>query len=334
MARLDSHSLLRFRHLPSPLTTHQHLHLRLYVTRPKPKPKPKPSFTSPISSMSAQPQTVQVHPSLEVIGGGRAKFLPALRKNLEQPYNPFPVFGWNRHVETIFAAFFRSLPEVKFKRECLRTEDDGAVALDWVAGDHLKLPPLSPILILLFYSASFTGDLTEVIAHVSGRYPKARLYAVGWSLGANILVRYLGQESHDCSLAGAVSLCNPFNLPIADEDFHKGFNNVYDKALANSLCKIFKRHATLFEDIGGEYNIPMAANAKTENQNCLLIITPNGGHLGWVAGDGAPFGAPWTDPCVIEFLQHLETLSSEASSSSRQVNEVVTDKEDLLAAEV
>lgn len=44
-----------------------------------------------------------------------------------------------------------------------------------------------------FYSASFFGDMHEVVAHVSKRYPKANLYAVGWSLGANVLVRYLGQ---------------------------------------------------------------------------------------------------------------------------------------------
>lgn len=44
-----------------------------------------------------------------------------------------------------------------------------------------------------FYSASFLGDIREVVDHVGGRYPEANLYAVGWSLGANILVRYLGQ---------------------------------------------------------------------------------------------------------------------------------------------
>lgn len=52
----------------------------------------------------------------------------------------------------------------------------------------------------------------------------------------------LPQESFSCPLAGAISLCNPFNLVIADEDFRKGFNIIYDKALANSLCKIFKRY--------------------------------------------------------------------------------------------
>ncbi|XP_074317658.1 embryogenesis-associated protein EMB8 isoform X2 [Silene latifolia] len=262
----------------------------------------RPIMSSSLSSSSE----VGVHPSLDVCGGGLIKYLPSLHNTLQRPYRPFPVIGLNRHLETIFASFFRSLPTLTFKRECIRTPDDGAVALDWVAGDHFNLPPDSPTLILLpgltggsgdsyvrhmlirarnlgwrvvvfnsrgcanspvttpqFYSASFTGDITQVVAHVGARYPQANLYAVGWSLGANILVRYLAQESHNCSLAGAVSLCNPFNLPIADEDFRKGFNNIYDKALANSLSRIFKVHAPLFEDIGGDYNIPMVANAKT-----------------------------------------------------------------------
>ncbi|TXG50760.1 hypothetical protein EZV62_023284 [Acer yangbiense] len=416
----------------------------------------------PIASLNVTTTTTKAmpspHHSLEVIGGARDAFLPAL-KTLEHPYNAFPVIGWNRHIETIFAAFFRSLSDVRLKRECLRTKDNGSVALDWVSGDHERLPPDSPLLILLcyswfkepiatgfatriknrtsmsmvlyyaefdgclqpgltggsgdtyvrhmllrarskqwrvvvfnsrgcgdspvttpqFYSASFLGDMHEVVAHVSTRYPKANLYTVGWSLGANILVRYLGQESHSCPFSGAVSLCNPFNLVIADEDFRKGFNNVYDKALTSALCRIFKKHALLFEDMGGEYNIPSAANAKSvrefdegltrvsfgfksvddyysnssssdsikhvripllciqaendpiapsrgipredikANPNCLLIMTPKGGHLGWVAGAEAPLGAPWTDPVVMDFLEHLERGSSETSCSDLKV---------------
>ncbi|CAN6578804.1 unnamed protein product [Malus baccata var. baccata] len=373
------------------------------------------AFSSLPVTSSAAPMA---HPSLEILGGARDLFLPVLT-TLTRPYDPYPVIGSNRHVETIFASFYRSTPDVRLRRECLRTADDGAVALDWVSGDDRLLPLDSPLVILLpgltggsddsyvrhmllrakskgwrvvvfnsrgcggspvttpqFYSASFLGDMCEVVAHVGTRYPKANLYAVGWSLGANILVRYLGQESNACRLSGAVSLCNPFNLVIADEDFHKGFNNVYDKALASSLCKIFKKHALLFEDMDGEYNIPLAANAKTvrefddgltrvsfgfksvddyysnssssnsikdvctpllciqaendpiapnrgipredikDNPNCLLIVTPKGGHLGWVAGVEAPFGAPWTDPVVMDFLEHLQRGKFEAFSSS------------------
>lgn len=52
------------------------------------------------------------------------------------------------------------------------------------------------ILIMQFYSASFLGDIGEVIAHVGEKFPKANLYAAGWSLGGNILVNYLGQVSN------------------------------------------------------------------------------------------------------------------------------------------
>lgn len=92
------------------------------------------------------------HPSLEVLGGAADTFLPAF-KSPHLPYVPYPLIASNRHVETIFAAFYRSLPDVRFRRECLRTSDDGAVAIDWVSGDDRNLPSESPVLILLVHSA-------------------------------------------------------------------------------------------------------------------------------------------------------------------------------------
>ena len=89
------------------------------------------------------------HPSLEIIGGAKHSILPVLKSYLTRPYNPFPLLGWNCHVETIYAAYFRSLPDVRLHRECIRTEDNGSVAIDWVYGDDRHLPPDSPLLILL-----------------------------------------------------------------------------------------------------------------------------------------------------------------------------------------
>ncbi|CAN0908924.1 Embryogenesis-associated protein EMB8 [Linum grandiflorum] len=265
------------------------------------KPISTVQFTSSMASYTDPPPPP--HPSLEVIGGGKDRFLPAL-KTIHHPYEGYPLVASNRHVETILASLYRSKPDVKYKRECLRMKDNGSVALDWVSGDDRRLPRETPVLILLpgltggsqdsyvrhmlirarskgwrvvvfnsrgcgsspvttpqFYSASFLGDIREVVAHVGGRYPDANLYAVGWSLGANILVNYLGQETH--RLSGGASLGNPFNLVIADQDFRKGLNNIYDKSLSKALRSIFKRHALLFEDIGGEFNIKLAANART-----------------------------------------------------------------------
>lgn len=62
-----------------------------------------------------------------------------------------------------------------------------------------------------------------------------------------------------------------------------------------------------------KYNICLLCQ---ENPNCLLIVTPKGGHLGWVAGDEAPLGAPWTNPLVMDFLQYLERGAVESPKTS------------------
>ena len=70
--------------------------------------------------------------ALEIIGRGsplNASLLPKLTE-LEKPYRPYPLL-WNRHVETIFAAFSRSVPKLTYRRECLTMADGGTIALDW-----------------------------------------------------------------------------------------------------------------------------------------------------------------------------------------------------------
>ncbi|XWS09803.1 hypothetical protein CRYUN_Cryun39dG0020600 [Craigia yunnanensis] len=397
-------------------------------------PSPLPTFTPlryqrrPFTTFRVSATTVTTtampdhHPSLEITGGAVDRFLPAF-KILHLPYKPFPIVGWNRHIETIFAAFFRKFPEVRYSRECLRTKDDGTIALDWVSGDHRSLPADSPILILMpgltggsqdsyvkhmlvkarskgwrvvvfnsrgcgespvispqLQSASFTADTCHVVAHVSSRYPKANIYAVGWSLGGNILVNYLGKECNNCPLSGAASLCNPFNLVIADENLRKGFDNIYDRALRGDIEDEYNVQVGLkpktvreydeaitrvslgFKSVDDYYSdscschviqhvqIPLlciqAANdpvAPIEgtpredikgNPNCMLIVTPQGGHLGWVAGDEAPFGAPWTDNVVMDFLEHLRKDASKPQAPSISGEDVQQGSEGLYQAKV
>ena len=56
-----------------------------------------------------------------------------------------------------------------------------------------------------------------------------------------------------------------------------------------------------------------------DNPNCMLIVTPKGGHLGWVGGAEAPFGAPWTDHVVMDFLEHLENKNGSLPQNMRKV---------------
>ncbi|EIE22712.1 AB-hydrolase YheT [Coccomyxa subellipsoidea C-169] len=120
-----------------------------------------------------------------------------------------------------------------------------------------------PVTTPQFYSASFTGDMRAVVKEVQSLFPDSALLAAGWSLGANILVRYLGEEGPKTPISAAISMCNPFNLVMCDDNFHVGFNRIYDRNLAASLCNIYKRHEHLFEGIGGDYQLDLAANCKT-----------------------------------------------------------------------
>ena len=117
----------------------------------------------------------------------------------------------------------------------------------------------SPLRTPQFYSASYTEDLRSIVNQLRDRYPKAQLSAIGWSLGANILVNYLGEEGKDSQISAAVSLCNPFDLSHCDANWQSGFSQIYDRNLASAMKDNFRSHMHLFEG----YDVERAMSAKT-----------------------------------------------------------------------
>lgn len=64
-----------------------------------------------------------------------------------------------------------------------------------------------------YYSAGYTGDYHTVVNYVHSRYPQSPLLGLGFSLGASVLARYMGEEGDKCLLtAGCVIGC-PWNIP-------------------------------------------------------------------------------------------------------------------------
>lgn len=56
------------------------------------------------------------------------------------------------------------------------------------------------------YSAGHTDDLRQALLYISQRYPKARLIGIGFSLGANVIIRYLAEEGEQSRLTAACAL--------------------------------------------------------------------------------------------------------------------------------
>ena len=49
----------------------------------------------------------------------------------------------------------------------------------------------------------------------------------------------------------------------ADQNFHVGFNRIYDASLASALRKIFAKHGHLFQNTGKPFNTQLAANCRS-----------------------------------------------------------------------
>ena len=121
----------------------------------------------------------------------------------------------------------------------------------------------SPLMTPQFYSASFTGDTRAVMKEMKRRFPNAPLFAVGWSLGANILTNTLGEDGEDALVDAACSMCNPFDLNRCDENLQRGFwGKLYSKSMANNMRKLFEPHKHLFQGLR-EYEPALVRKART-----------------------------------------------------------------------
>ncbi|TFK87292.1 AB-hydrolase YheT [Polyporus arcularius HHB13444] len=70
----------------------------------------------------------------------------------------------------------------------------------------------SPVVTPRLYHAGSSDDVRNVILWIYHTFPECRIYGCGFSLGANILTKYAGEEGEDCPLQGLVTLANPWNF--------------------------------------------------------------------------------------------------------------------------
>uniref|UniRef100_A0A5B7B4C8 Putative abhydrolase domain-containing protein 3 n=1 Tax=Davidia involucrata TaxID=16924 RepID=A0A5B7B4C8_DAVIN len=97
-----------------------------------------------------------------------------------------------------------------------------------------------------FYNAGWTDDIRKVIDHLHCQYPEAPLFAVGTSIGANVLVKYLGEDGINIPIVGAAAICSPWDLLICDRFINRRLmQKFYDKALTTGL----KGYAQLHQPI-------------------------------------------------------------------------------------
>ena len=102
------------------------------------------------------------------------------------------------------------------------------------------------------YHSGETGDLRFLVETLRERCPEATLSAVGYSLGGNALLKYLGEYKDDSQLKAAVTVSVPYLLSNSAEKLEKGFSRLYQRHLLNRLVN---KTLSKFKDRAAPFNI-------------------------------------------------------------------------------
>ncbi|XP_049849295.1 monoacylglycerol lipase ABHD2 [Schistocerca gregaria] len=200
-------------------------------------------------------------------------------------YDRIPIWGLNGHLQTCYASAIRKGPTHLWKRECLENSDGEDFWIDWlnskprtnaiicvipgIAGhsgnDYIKnfahfcqLEGYQVVCwnwpgcgdhVLSHARMTTLGDakhLKVMFDHVFKKYPDVPIYAVGFSLGANMLLKYLGQEGKNAIVKAAVSIsagyCGERGLNLIRK------RTFYSKVLAGKWKVVIKKHEHLWKN--------------------------------------------------------------------------------------
>lgn len=91
------------------------------------------------------------------------------------------------------------------------------------------------------YHSGETSDLAYVAATLRARHPDSPLCAVGFSLGGNVLLKWLGETGAANPLAAAVAVSVPFELDRSVKMLEQGFARVYERYLLRRLLRSTQR---------------------------------------------------------------------------------------------
>ncbi len=85
------------------------------------------------------------------------------------------------------------------------------------------------------YHAGHTDDLADALAALPRTLTAAGIVAVGFSLGGNMLLKYLGERGGEAPLKGAVSVSAPLDLAATSRQMARRRNAVYQAYLLREM---------------------------------------------------------------------------------------------------
>jgi predicted alpha/beta-fold hydrolase len=192
------------------------------------------------------------------------------------------------HLQTIIPGLWRKVPRVTNRSERLELGDGDFLDLEWRAAGRSRLAILSHGLeadaganyvqgmaralvrdgwdvlawnfrgcsgetnrLPRFYHSGATGDLAEVVEYALGAHPAVRVDLVGFSLGGNLTLKYLGERGDGLPsrLHRAVAFSVPCDLASSSRALDSPMNRLfYMKRFIDSLAGKVRAKHSLFPD--------------------------------------------------------------------------------------
>ena len=87
------------------------------------------------------------------------------------------------------------------------------------------------------YHSGDTADIQAYIKYLHKKFPLNPLYAIGYSMGGNVLLKLLGEDGNHCLLKKAISVSAPMQLDISAKTINQGFSKIYQNHLLKNLKK-------------------------------------------------------------------------------------------------
>jgi predicted alpha/beta-fold hydrolase len=191
------------------------------------------------------------------------------------------------HLETLVPYLLRRMPAPGYLRERINTDDGDFLDLDWLRSGHQRLTVLSHGLegrshstymvgmakallargsdvlawnnrgcsgetnrLLAMYHSGASFDLRRVLQHVLQKYEYQEIFLVGFSMGGNITLKYLGEEAEgiDPRIRKAVAISVPVSLRDCAEALGEGVSSVYTRQFILRMTRKLRIKKRQFPD--------------------------------------------------------------------------------------
>lgn len=218
----------------------------------------------------------------------------------------------NRHVQTVIPNTLFRAPKLELRRERLELPDGDFIDVDWTTGKsgpivivlhglegsirsryacnimrkihemgfRAALPYFrgcsgEPNRLPISYHSGFTQDIDYFSGLLKQREPETPLAAVGYSLGGNVLLKWLGESPNASRLVTGIAVSVPFDLATCSEAIGKGLSKFYMWELMGRMKRSAQRK---FQRIPAPIKLPDIGALKTFRQFDDAMTAPLHGY--------------------------------------------------------